>query len=90
MLIIGRAVEMRVGERFALPISVLAMMSAPAAVIVIREKTKQPEQKSSSCFYVFGIAEIIASGKRYLRYDNTDTCKNVCKLTGCSGSGWCG
>ena len=50
MQIIGRAVEMRVGERFALPISVLAMMSAPAAVIVIREKTKQPEQKSSSCF----------------------------------------
>ena len=49
MQIIGRAVEMRVGERFALPISVLAM-SAPAAVIVIREKTKQPEQKSSSCF----------------------------------------
>ena len=49
MQIIGRAVEMRVGERFALPISVLAMMSAPAAVIVIREKTKQPEQKSSSC-----------------------------------------
>ena len=41
-------------------------------------------------FYVFGIAEIIASGKRYLRYDNTDTCKNVCKLTGCSGSGGCG
>ncbi len=50
MQIIGRAVEMRVGERFALPISVLTMMSAPAAVIVIREKTKQPEQKSSSCF----------------------------------------
>ena len=50
MQIIGRAVEMRVGERFALPISVVAMMPAPAAVIVIREKTKQPEQKSSSCF----------------------------------------
>ena len=50
MQIIGRAVEMRVGERFALPISVLAMMPALAAVIVIREKTKQPEQKSSSCF----------------------------------------
>ena len=50
MQIIGRAVEMRVGERFALPISVLTMMPAPAAVIVIREKTKQPEQKSSSCF----------------------------------------
>lgn len=81
---------MRVGERFALPISVLAMMSAPAAVIVIRGKDKTAGAEKLILFYVFGIAEIIASGKRYLRYDNTDTCKNVCKLTGCSGSGGCG